>query len=67
MADREVWSVGKSWHARVKSRYLWVTTYHEDGGASSRAVARFLTDEDAELTLAMLRTVLPEAKEDTDG
>lgn len=62
MSDRQVWSVGKSPRPGVKSQYLWVTTYHETGGASVRAVARFLCDEDAEMTLAMLVDALPEAR-----
>lgn len=53
----ETWSVGKSPDPRVKSKYLYVQQ-----GSTIRAVARFLSDEDAQLTLDMLNAVLPEAK-----
>jgi hypothetical protein len=62
MADRQVWSVGKSPRKDVKSQYLYVTTYHEGGGATIRAVARFLRDADARLTLDMLIATLPQVE-----
>lgn len=56
---KELWSVGKSPNPRVKSKYLYVQQ-----GSVIRAVARFMSDEDAELTLEMLKSVMPEAKDD---
>jgi hypothetical protein len=45
----------------VKSKYLYVQE-----GYLYRAVARFLSDEDAERTLAMLLSVLPHHKDEDD-
>ena len=55
----EIWSIGPSPLPRVKSKYLYVQE-----GSVIRAVARFLSEEDAQRTLAMLVAVLPEHKDE---
>jgi hypothetical protein len=60
-AETEIWSVGKSPDPRVKSQFLYVQQGHE-----YRAVARFLSDEGAEKTKAMLLSVLPHHKDEDE-
>lgn len=55
--ERETWSVGNSPVKGVKSKYLYVQV-----GTVIHAVARFMSDEDAQRTLDLLNAVLPEAK-----